>query len=227
MQVSLITLIFLWLAYFALHSILASFKLKKWVARRYPRFMPAYRMAYNALALLLLIPPLWLTFSYSGPWLWRWQGMGFWVSNGLALLAAFGFFLSLRYYDGREFLGLRQLKLGRDSALDQGYFHLSPLHRYVRHPWYSLALVILWSRDMNAAWLITVSLATLYFIVGIRFEEAKLIRYHGEIYQQYRKRVPGLVPLPWRYLSEKAASELLMKYRNPDVAAKVADTKHY
>jgi protein-S-isoprenylcysteine O-methyltransferase Ste14 len=223
MQVSLIVLSALWLAYFSLHSILASLGLKQWIARRHPRLMPAYRMGYNALALLLLIPPLWLTVAFSGPWLWRWQGTGYWIANGLALLAVLGFMWSLRYYDGQEFLGLRQWRLRQDSALDQERFHLSPLHRYVRHPWYFLALVILWSRDMNAAWLVSVSLVTLYFIVGSRLEEIKLIQYHGEVYKDYRRRVSGLVPLPWRFLSKKAASDLVLRYRSAGVTTKVTD----
>ncbi len=225
-QVSLIILAAFWLAYFALHSILASLGLKQWLAKRHPRLMPTYRMVYNALALLLLVPPLWLTFSYSGPWLWRWQGMGFWIANGLALIAVLGVFWSLRYYDGQEFLGLRQWRLHQESPLDQERFHVSPLHRFVRHPWYFLALVILWTRDMNAAWLITVSLATLYFIIGSRLEEAKLIQYHGEVYKQYRQKVPGLVPLPWRFLSKKTASDLVSRYGSTDVESKNPEHGH-
>lgn len=219
-QLTLVILAATWLVYFALHSLCASLGLKQWVAERHPRFMPAYRMAYNALAVALLIPPLSLTISYSGPWLWRWQGTGLWIANGLALLAIIGVFWSLRYYDGQEFLGLRQWRLRQESPLDQERFHVSPLHRYVRHPWYFLALLILWTRDMNAAWLITVSLATLYFIVGSRLEEAKLIRYHGDVYKTYRRMVPGLIPLPWRFLSKKAASELVTHDNSSSLAEK-------
>jgi protein-S-isoprenylcysteine O-methyltransferase Ste14 len=50
---------------------------------------------------------------------------------------------------------------------------------------------------MNAA-----ILMTFYFVIGSRLEERKLLRYHGEIYHRYRERVPGLVPLPWKYLRD-------------------------
>lgn len=207
----LLVLAILWLAYFAIHSILASLWLKQKIAAWKPSIMPAYRAVYNLAALILLIPPLWMTFSFSGPWLWRWQGSWFWISNILTLLAIIGFLWSLRHYDGQEFLGLRQWRLKQESVLDQERFQISPLHRFVRHPWYFLGLIILWTRDINTAWLVTISFATLYFILGSRLEEAKLLRYHGKTYRRYRERVPGLLPLPWRFLSKKAALEMQAK----------------
>ena len=56
--------------------------------------------------------------------------------------------------------------------------------------------------------LITAVLLTLYFVIGSRLEEQKLLRYHGEIYRRYRERVPGLIPLPWKYLRESDARAL-------------------
>jgi protein-S-isoprenylcysteine O-methyltransferase Ste14 len=99
------------------------------------------------------------------------------------------------------------------SILDQERLRISPLHRFVRHPWYSLGLIIIWSRDMTEAWLITCVLATLYFIFGSRLEEAKLMRYHGEAYRRYRAAVPALLPLPWRYLSGEESARLLASAR--------------
>jgi protein-S-isoprenylcysteine O-methyltransferase Ste14 len=198
-----------WLAYFALHSLLASLGLKRWVARERPGWMRVYRLAYNAMALLLLVPPLWLTYSERGPWLWEWTGFGWWLANGLAALAALGFLWSLRWYDGAEFLGLRQWREGVRTAEDQERFHLSPLHRYVRHPWYSLGLVIVWTRDMDLAFLVTAMMITLYFVAGSRLEERKLLVYHGEAYRRYRRLVPSLVPSPWKFLSREQAHRLI------------------
>ena len=56
-----------WLGYFSGHSALAALPVKRWVARRYPALMPAYRIAFNALAVLLLLPIIWLTLRYPGP----------------------------------------------------------------------------------------------------------------------------------------------------------------
>jgi protein-S-isoprenylcysteine O-methyltransferase Ste14 len=204
----ILLLIVSWLVYFGLHSLLASIGVKQYVATRWPRAMPAYRLVFNVLAVVLLAVPLWLSLTGSGPWLWRWSGVASYVSLTLSVAALAGFLWSLKYYDVSEFLGLRQLSERNASVDDQEQFQLSPLHRWVRHPWYFFALVILWTRDMNAAMLVTAIMLTLYFIVGSRLEEQKLIRYHGEIYRRYRERVPGLVPLPWKFLRDADLEEL-------------------
>lgn len=197
-----------WLFYFLVHTLLASLGAKRWVAARRPGWMPAYRLLFNLQAAILLLPPLWLTYSYEGAMLWAWRGAWFWVANGLAALAAAGFLWSLRWYDGQEFLGLRQWRARETSVEDQERLHLSPLHRWVRHPWYFLGLIILWTRDMNAAWLLTAAFASAYLWIGSRFEERKLLVYHGEAYRRYRERVPGLIPLPWRHLDAGEAAQL-------------------
>ena len=204
-----------WLVYFMLHSWLASIGVKQRVAANWPRLMPAYRLCYNLLATVLLMVPLWLTLKAAGPWLWRWSGGWEWVSLAVSAAAIAGFLWSLRYYDGSEFLGLRQLAGDIRSVDDQEQFRLSPLHRWVRHPWYFFALLLIWTRDMNAPMLLSASLMTLYFIIGSRLEEKKLLRYHGQRYRLYRAAVPGLFPLPWRYLSRQQMRELLADHAPP------------
>lgn len=197
-----------WLFYFVIHSTLASLAIKRLVARRWPGLMPAYRLFFNLAATLLLILPLWLTYRWQGPWLWRWEGAWWWLANGLALVALGLFWWSLRYYDSGEFIGLKQWRGQERRVEDQEQFHVSPLHRWVRHPWYSLGLVLIWTRDMNLAFLSTAILMTLYFVIGSRLEERKLMTYHGRAYRHYRARVPGLIPRPWRHLSRQEAEAL-------------------
>ncbi|MGE5027843.1 MAG: methyltransferase family protein, partial [Betaproteobacteria bacterium] len=156
-------------------------------------------------------PILWLTYRYPGPLLWHWRGMAAWLANGLALAAIFGFWLSLKSYDMQEFLGLRQLKLHVRRVEDQEHFRLSWFHRYVRHPWYFFGLVLIWTRDMSVATLLSSAMITVYFIVGSRFEEKKLLVYHGDVYRRYMARVPGLLPLPWKTLSAVEARNLVGK----------------
>jgi len=216
MKPSLIDLMLLaavWLGYFALHSLLASLAVKRWVARNRPRWMPAYRLFYNLAAILLLLPPLAMTLALRGEPLWQWSGPWRWISAALTLAALFGFVRSLRHYDSAEFLGLRQWRHRERNVEDQEHFHISPLHRYVRHPWYSLGLVLVWSQDMDPAFLTSAIAITLYFAAGSWLEERKLMIYHGEAYREYRRRVPGLIPLPWRYLSREQAEKLLSQVK--------------
>jgi len=198
-----------WVGYFVLHSLLASLGLKQAVARYRPGLMPAYRLSFNVIAIALAIPPLWYIHAHPGPLYWEWQGTWWWLAQGAGLSALIGFLTTLRGYDLREFVGLRQWRAADTRPEDQESFHLSALHRFVRHPWYFLALVIVWTRDLSAGWLVTATMITLYFIVGSRLEERKLIRYHGRTYVEYRARVPGLLPLPGRYLSVGEAKRLM------------------
>ena len=207
-HLELLRLALAWAAYFALHSALATLTLKGRVAAWRPQWIPLYRLAYNGLALALILPLLAWTLSWDGPLLWQWHGPWQWLGNGLASLAALAFVWTLRDYDGAEFLGLRQWRAGERRVEDQEAFQLSPLHRVVRHPWYALGLVLLWTRDMDAARLVAAILATAYVLVGLRFEERRLIAFHGEAYRRYRQRVPALLPRPWRWLRATEADAL-------------------
>lgn len=189
---NLLYLLLAWLLYFTLHSGLASLTAKNWAATRWPGFTPYYRLTYNLAATLLLIPPLWILHSGEDSPLWTWHGAGQWLADGLALAAVVGFWWSLRYYDIREFLGLSQ---ARDPD-QRRRFSLSPFHRFVRHPWYFFGLVIIWTRDMDPAWLVSCVAITLYLEIGSRLEERKLVEEFGEPYRRYRRRVPGLIPPP-------------------------------
>jgi protein-S-isoprenylcysteine O-methyltransferase Ste14 len=198
-----------WLAYFLLHSALASLAIKTRVAARWPGLMPAYRLGFNLMAVLTLLPILWLTYRQPGELLWHWSGAWSWLADGLALAAVAGVLHTLRDYDLLEFLGWRQWKNRTRSVADQERFHISPAHRFVRHPWYFYALVLLWTRDLDAARLLTTVLVSAYFLIGSKLEERKLIAYHGERYRQYMTRVAGLLPLPWKVLSKAEAAALV------------------
>lgn len=215
----IVLLSFCWMAYFVLHSLLASLAVKRRVAASWPNLMPYYRLMYNVLASLLLLPILWLSYHDSEPMLWRWQGIAAWLANGLALAAIFGFWLSLKSYDMQEFLGFRQLQIPVLKVEDQERFQLSPFHRFVRHPWYLFGLVLIWTRDMSVTTLLSSMLITLYFVFGSWLEEKKLLVYHGDIYRRYMERVPGLIPLPWKFLSEDEVTSLMKQ--NEDIGRNV------
>lgn len=204
MSLELAWIVLLTLAYGLIHSWLASRVVKQWVNIHVPGQNALYRLIYNLLAFLLLLPILWLLWRYTGTDLWQWTGAWQWLANGLALLALLGFVLSLRDYDLGEFMGTRQLRCpAAESCFRLGFFH-----RYVRHPWYCFGLVILWTRDINAADLYCYGIFTLYLLIGCRLEELKLLAEFGEPYRRYQQKVPALLPLPWRHLSAAEAREL-------------------
>jgi methanethiol S-methyltransferase len=162
-----------WTAYGILHSWLASMSLKRSVGNRWPSAMRVYRLIYNFLAVALLLPALWLTWAYDGPTVIDWSP---WLAWPAAIVSIAGYLWSMRWYDGMDFLGLRHLA-GKQM---QDPFIVSPMHRYVRHPWYALGLLYLWTRDLNAAWLVAASTISVYLVIGARLEEQKLIATFGD-----------------------------------------------
>jgi len=202
--------------YFVFHSWLASLQVKRFIAHRWPAFMPAYRLVYNLVAIILLVPLFWLMHQYQGPLLWQWTGIMAVIMKGLTMFAIAGFLWSLRSYDNQVFLGWTQWKNRYQGTEDPERLFISSLHRFVRHPWYFFILIILWTQNMHLAQLVTYGLITLYLVVGSRLEERKLIEQFGEAYRRYCVRVPGLIPLPWRFLGKDEATEIIeLSVNNP------------
>ena len=108
-----------------------------------------------------------------------------------------------------EAMGNKEDKQTILAVDDQAPMSLSFAHRFVRHPWYFLGLVIIWTREMNTAFLLTAVTLTLYLLIGSRQEEKKLVACYGEQYRRYQASVPGLVPRPWCYISRQQAEEIL------------------
>ena len=206
--VRIIVLAMAWITYGAIHSLLAANAMRQRLTKRWPNLAPAYRLLYNGLSILLLAPPLALLYGYPGTAVIAWPESIRWLLDGLALLALAGFFWSLKFYDSEEFLGIQQWRSKTTKPVTPE-FVISPLHRYVRHPWYSFGLVLIWTRDMDSMMFTTALILTAYFAIGSRLEERKLEQLHGDPYRRYRQKVPGLIPRPWRYLGKEEARQLL------------------
>lgn len=188
-----------WFAFALLHSLFAS----NWIKQRWQGHFSQphhYRMAYNLFALLSLGALLWLTSLVEALPLWQWPTAIKPLSWALSAIALILFWWTCRYYDMPAFLGLR--------AESTTNFTLSPLHRYVRHPWYSCALLFIWSQDMDSVRLLNAVMITLYFIIGSKLEERRLVASMGDSYEEYCKRVPALVPRPWRFLAKRDVDRL-------------------
>ena len=61
---------------------------------------------------------------------------------------------------------------------------------------------------MTPAILTTALLLTLYLVIGSRLEERKLVKLLGRPYEEYRQKVPQLIPVPWKFLTESEAKRL-------------------
>ncbi len=101
-------------------------------------------------------------------------------------------------YDGRAFLGLRQIaerRTGRATAPAE--LRRNGVLARVRHPWYGAGLlVVLFARDVTDVGAAYRTVFLLYFLIGVRIEERKLMAEFGDAYAQYRREVPTF--FPWR-----------------------------
>ena len=60
---------------------------------RWPGFMSAYRLAFNAITLDLLLPIFWMIEAYAWPTVWQWHGINAGVDQRLGLMRSAGFCL--------------------------------------------------------------------------------------------------------------------------------------
>ena len=127
---------------------MASLGLKQWVADNYSHLMPTYRLTFNIVSTVLIIPILLLSFMWSGEPLWRWSPAVFWVLQGVTLATIVAFYFSLRYYDMDEFMGTKQWAERNTKVEDQEQFKIGEFHRFVRHPWYTMGIILIWCREL-------------------------------------------------------------------------------
>jgi protein-S-isoprenylcysteine O-methyltransferase Ste14 len=186
-------LIILWIIYFTIHSVFASKAIKDLFNRHFPRLKRYYRIIYVSFASLGL-PPIFM-YQSTLPQLNFYRPDTLVIFLGLSL-ASIGLIIikeSFAYYDTKEFLGLRQLK---DNFREQDFVRQGILRR-VRHPLYSGTILILTGYLIVTPTiinLITVTCMTLYFIIGSRFEEKRMIKSFGEEYIRYKQEVPPFIP---------------------------------
>jgi protein-S-isoprenylcysteine O-methyltransferase Ste14 len=194
------------LALFALqHSIMA----RPWFKRAWTRWVPepAERSTYvlfSSAAMLLMF------------WQWRAIGGVVWnIGDGIGHTMVYALYgaglaivlLSTFLINHFDLFGLRQVTL---YLMGREYTHLefrTPFfYKYVRHPLYVGWLLTFWAAPvMTAAHLFFAIMTTAYILVAIRFEEADLVKAHGEKYQRYRRQVPMIVPaLGSKVMPEKA-----------------------
>jgi methanethiol S-methyltransferase len=178
-----------WIFYFIIHSVLAMHQVKEFV-QSLGISPQRYRLFYNLISLITLGPILILSSGIQEGYVF--ESYKILKYSGL-ILAGYGVVLArmaFKSYDTMAFLGLGSLS-GEEEFKTDG------LLKYVRHPVYSASILILTGYflfDPKWSTLISVSMLILYFIVGSRFEERKLIRQFGEKYIDYKRKTPMLIP---------------------------------
>lgn len=187
------------LLYAFLHSWLASRSVKEWARHRWGVLSDRwYRLGYNLLATVLLLPLGVMMVKFPDQTLYTLATPWYELALGIESLALLGIFYGVWITDAWSFLGIRQLLDPRCAET----YRCAPLivtgmYRWVRHPQYLFGLILIWcapSMTLNRAVLSAV--LSLYLYVGTFLEERRLIAEYGEAYRQYQRQVPRL--FPWR-----------------------------
>lgn len=182
-----------WLSFGLLHSLLASHKGAAFLQDKTGCY---WRAIYNLIAVVHLAAVLALgDFLFPNPAPLDLTGI---QTRGLTVLGLIGwsvFIIALWSYDLKRLTGIAYIK-EKTITLPIEPFHKEGLHRFVRHPVYTSALMIIWAGVKTEPDIATAIWATIYIVIGLYFEEKKLARLYGHEYDHYKSQVPALVP--WR-----------------------------
>ncbi len=184
-----------------IHSVLASEQVKVIIKNGLPAFLPFYRITYNGFSLVTfyaayMLAPKSGEVIYDLPYPWDL------IILIPQILSFIGLLWCLKYIDGKEFLGISQLKRFYSGIYDfneldeRSVLRIEGPYRFSRHPIYLFSITFLAFRPvMTQFYLIFVICLTAYFYIGSVFEEKKLLRRFGNDYAEYRKKVSRIFPL--------------------------------
>ena len=178
-----------WLAYGAIHSILAVTKVKTYLQQALGLNTAALRLIYNLIAVVLLGLMIWWSFSVRSEKVFDRSlltnilgGMFTVVGLSIMTVCVAGYF--------------SQMSGVKDEIPT---LKTTGVNRYVRHPLYTGTFTFLIGLFFFMPFyntLVSVVSIIFYTLVGIHWEEQKLIKTFGEDYRRYKKTTPAILPLP-------------------------------
>jgi len=178
-------LLCLWIAYYGLHSALATHFFKEKVFNfRY------YRIFYNIISIIGLLGILIFMALIPTEWLWARNTLTRFIGMMLATYGVIYMRLAFRQYSMKEFLGFK-ISSNSKELKTEGQL------QYVRHPIYFATLLIVLGYfffSPSITNLITFTCTLVYIIIGAKLEENKLEIEFGEAYKSYKSQVPMLIP---------------------------------
>ena len=177
------------------HSVMARPAFKRWWTRFVPSSIERSTYVVVASAVLVLLYWQWRTMPAI---IWDVREPGgrlavwavFWLGWAIALASTF----MVSHFD---LFGLRQVYLAwRGKPYTHIGFHARLFYRLVRHPLMLGFLIAFWAAPTMTAGHLLFSIAmTAYILIAIQVEERDLVAALGDQYRDYRRDVPGLLPL--------------------------------
>ncbi|KAB2908106.1 MAG: isoprenylcysteine carboxylmethyltransferase family protein [Ignavibacteriales bacterium] len=184
-----------------LHTFTASTGVKRWVALRFPKVMPWYRLIFNFLSFVTLYIVYELSPKNGTP-IYDLPTPVDLIFAGVQFLAFLGMLWVFKYISGKEFIGIAQPLRARKGNYDalKDLDEVIPLrldgpYKFSRHPIYLFAIIFLVFRpQMQLDYLFMVIFFTAYFFIGSIYEERKLTEKFGALYTEYQKRTGRIFP---------------------------------
>jgi protein-S-isoprenylcysteine O-methyltransferase Ste14 len=190
---SILILVFSLVAFAAIHSLIASLPFKRLLTRilgSKTDFL--YLPVYSLIAVLTLMPLVYLLYKNPGPVLYIIPSPWRWIMIGIQLIASLAAPKAL--LDGRHrFKVLSQLAGPKAPGAD--HLNIKGIYRWIRDPFLLSGLIIIWLTPfMTVNLLIIYLLATVYLYLGSLHWESRLVAQFGDEYLEYQKRVHRIVP---------------------------------
>jgi protein-S-isoprenylcysteine O-methyltransferase Ste14 len=195
------------LVFFSIHSMLVTKRFKSLSERVLGRrvMMGWYRLSFTLISSAVLALCVWLVTEvpdvriyYLPPWL-RWP------MHAVQLSAlAFGY-ISYRQLNSDEFTGIAQARrylTGEDlegdvEGLSEGGLIRTGGYGVVRNPLYTAGIAMfVFHPHITRSWLTVSVLSVAYFVWGAWIEQKRMIGSFGNVYRDYMKEVPMLMPRP-------------------------------
>jgi protein-S-isoprenylcysteine O-methyltransferase Ste14 len=157
-------------------------------------YHPAVYSIASGIVLLLLVG-LW---QHSHVVVLAVEGPPRWVLRGLFVAGGAVFLWAVKALGSFDTFGLAPIRAHLRGTTPRSLpFSIRGPYRWVRHPLYSVFLVMMWANpDVTADRLLFAVLFTGWIVLGTVLEERDLVRDLGEPYREYQEKVPMLVP--WR-----------------------------
>ncbi len=176
------------------HSVMARQGFKRVWTMVVPR--PVERTTYVLLSSASLILLYWLWRPMTGV-IWNVENTaGKYVLLALFALGWLTVLVSTFLVSHAELFGLRQVTFyARGQEFTYTGFKEVSLYKHTRHPIYLGFLFAFWATPrMTQGHLLFAIATTGYILVAIQLEERDLISFFGDVYRDYKRRTPMLVP---------------------------------
>jgi methanethiol S-methyltransferase len=183
-----------WIVFCVAHSLLAGIRTKQWMAKTSGSFFKYYRLYYTLFAFASFTAIIIYQLAIFSPFVFSPNAVSYFIGiiAGIGGLVVMGMCIK-KYFS--KLSGLKTFFI--DEFTSGNELIITGIHRYVRHPLYAGTFLFIWGLFIFLPYtslLISNFIITLYTLIGIRFEEKKLVKEFGTPYEEYKKRVPKIIP---------------------------------